>query len=98
MRHTSFSRRNFLKASLVAASATFAAPAVLAERSPNSRLNIAAVGVGGRGDANIAEMGVKADGTEKLFAFCDVDSRTLAAQSDRYQVEHRFKDYREMLE
>ena len=97
MKHPSFSRRSFLKASLVATSATIAAPAVLAERSPNSKLNIAVVGVGGRGGGNIAEMVRDTGGSEKLLAFCDVHSQRLAAQSDKYQVEHRFKDYREMF-
>jgi len=98
MKHLSLSRRHFLKASLVAASAAVAAPAVLAQRSPNSKLQIAVVGVGGRGGGNIAEMVRDTKGEEKLFAFCDVHSGTLAAQSDRYQVEHRFKDYREMFD
>jgi len=100
MKHQSLSRRSFLKSTLAATSAVglFSAPAILSGQSPNSRLNIAIVGVGGRGGANIAEMNVQAGGTEKLFAFCDVHAGTLAAQSDRYQVEHRFKDYREMFD
>ena len=98
MKHQLFSRRHFLKASLAVSSAAVAAPAVLAEKSPNSKLNIAVVGVGGRGGANIAELVRDTGGSEKLLAFCDVHANNLSAQSDKYQVEHRFKDYREMLD
>ncbi|MGL4944419.1 MAG: Gfo/Idh/MocA family oxidoreductase [Thermoguttaceae bacterium] len=92
------SRRNFLKSTMAtAAVAGIGVPAVLAERSPNSKLQIAVVGVGGRGGDNIAEMVTETNGSEKLLAFCDVNTNTLAAQSERYGVEHRYKDYREMF-
>ena len=98
MKRIFFSRRGFLKSTLVTASAIIAAPAALAERSPNSKLQIGVVGVGGRGGDNIVEMVAETNGSEKLFAFCDIHSGTLAAQSEKYQVEHRFKDYREMFD
>ena len=96
------SRRRFLKTGIgtvasISLGSAFA-PAILAERSPNSKLNIGVIGIGGRGGANIAEMVAETEGSEKLLAFCDVNSNTLAAQSDHYQVEHRYKDYRDMFE
>ena len=98
----SFSRRHFLKSTLATTSAiglgTAVAPAILAQRNPNSKLNIAVVGIGGRGGANIAEMVAETNGSEKLLAFCDVNANTLAAQSEHYGVEHRYKDYRDMFE
>ncbi|MCL2623011.1 MAG: Gfo/Idh/MocA family oxidoreductase, partial [Planctomycetaceae bacterium] len=101
-KRSSFSRRSFLKSTLATTSAvglgSVAAPAILAQRNPNSKLNIAVVGVGGRGGANIAEMVAETNGSEKLLAFCDVNTSTLAAQSDHYNVEHRYKDYREMFD
>ena len=98
MKRLHFSRRHFLKSTFATTSAFVAAPAFLAGQNLNSKLNIAVVGVGGRGGGNIAEMVASTQNSEKLFAFCDVNARTLAAQSDNYQVEHRYKDYREMFD
>jgi len=101
-KQSSFSRRTLLKTTLATTTAiglgTVAAPAVLAQRNPNSKLNIAVVGVGGRGGGNIAEMVAETNGSEKLLAFCDVNANTLAAQSEHYGVEHRYKDYRDMFD
>ena len=67
-----FHRRQFLgkTAALAAAAAGtqfFPAPNILAAPSPNSKLNIAGIGVGGRGGAH-----VKAFVGENLVAICDV--------------------------
>jgi predicted dehydrogenase len=91
-------RRTFLQTASALTLGAVCAPAVLADKSQNSKLNIAVVGVGGRGGANIAEMVNETKGSEKLLAFCDVNSKTLAAQSDKYNVEHRYKDYRTMFD
>ncbi|MDR1383738.1 MAG: Gfo/Idh/MocA family oxidoreductase [Planctomycetaceae bacterium] len=95
---TNDSRRRFLQTSAVAGFGLFAAPAILAEKSPNAKLQIGCIGVGGRGGANIAELTAETKGSEKLYAFCDVNSKTLQAQSDKYQVEHRYKDFRELFD
>ena len=68
----SFNRRRFLKrtaavASLAGASQLLTVPNILAERSPNSKLNIAGIGVGGRGGAH-----VEPSLDENLVAVCDV--------------------------
>jgi len=98
---STFTRRDFLKSTAVAASVAgigaMAAPAILAEKSPNAKLQIGCVGIGGRGGGNIAELVGETQNSEKLYAFCDVNSNTLKAQSDKYQVEHRYADFREML-
>ncbi|GHT18155.1 oxidoreductase [Planctomycetales bacterium] len=91
-------RRTFLQTASALTLGAVCAPAVLADKSPNSKLNIAVVGVGGRGGANIDSMVAETQGSEKLLAFCDVNSKTLAAQSDKFNVEHRYKDYRTMLD
>ncbi|MDR1959640.1 MAG: Gfo/Idh/MocA family oxidoreductase [Planctomycetaceae bacterium] len=95
---TSVSRRRFLQTASVIGISSFFAPAILADKSPNSKLNIAVIGVGGRGGQNIAELVAETNGSEKLLAFCDVNANTLAQQSDKYNVEHRYKDYRDLLE
>ena len=96
------SRRRFLKAGLGTATVVGLgfkfAPAILAQKGANSKLNIGVIGVGGRGGGNIEEMVAETSGSEKLLAFCDVNSNTLAAQSDHYNVEYRYKDYRDMFD
>ncbi|MDR0391521.1 MAG: Gfo/Idh/MocA family oxidoreductase, partial [Planctomycetaceae bacterium] len=92
------SRRRFLQAATAVGVGTVFAPAVLADKSPNSKLNIGVVGVGGRGAGDIADMVKDTKGSEKLLAFCDVNANTLNSQSDKYKVEHRYQDYRIMLE
>ncbi|MDR1480406.1 MAG: Gfo/Idh/MocA family oxidoreductase [Planctomycetaceae bacterium] len=91
-------RRRFLQATAIIGAGSFFSPAVLAEKSPNSKLNIAVIGVGGRGGQNIVEMVNETKNSEKLLAFCDVNSNTLTKQSDTYKVEHRYKDYRVLFD
>ena len=84
-------------------------PSILAAKtgaaaSPNSRLNVAFVGVGGKGRS--AVLGMKA---ENLVAFCDVDQRRVDdgradnAEFDAVLKESEangarwFTDYRDML-
>ena len=47
-----FNRRGFLKSSAIFAGATLISPNLLSCQNPNSKLNIAVIGVGGRGRAN----------------------------------------------
>lgn len=89
------SRRSFLKTASLA-SAVIAFPAILRSqqgRSPNDRLNIALVGVGGRGAAAVA--GLKA---ENYVAFCDVDDARAAKTYEEFPSVPRFRDYRRMLD
>ncbi|HUR59914.1 MAG TPA: Gfo/Idh/MocA family oxidoreductase [Opitutaceae bacterium] len=88
-------RRHFLKASSVA-SAAVAFPQVMRSQggvSPNSRLNVASVGVGGRGAAAVAAMK-----DENQVAFCDVDDARAAKTFAQFPDVPRFRDYRKMLD
>ena len=51
--HPTTDRRGFLRRAAVGAAGTFAAPAFLRGRDLNSRLNVAVIGTGGRGAANL---------------------------------------------
>jgi predicted dehydrogenase len=62
-------------------------------RAPSDSLNIACIGVGGRGQADLR--GVSG---ENIYALCDVDSRALAAAFNRHTSAKRYKDFRVMLE
>ncbi len=59
----------------------------------NTKLNIAGIGVGGRGAADI-----NAVASENIVALCDVDDRRAAGTFARYPRARRYKDFRRMFE
>src|SRR6185369_143583 len=63
------------------------------EKSPNAKLNVASIGVGGRGRASV-------DGcrNENLVALCDVDRRQMDKAAKAYPGAKFFTDFRRMLE
>lgn len=95
MTTSSLTRRRFLQtASLAPALAAF--PHVMRSqqgRSPNSRLNVACIGVGGRGRAAVE--GTKG---ENHVAFVDVDDLRAARTYSEFPDVPRFRDYRVMLD
>lgn len=94
MSSASLSRRTFLKSASLA-SAAFAFPHILRGQagSPNNRLNVACIGVGGRGyDA------VKGMSGENFVAFCDVDDDRAAKTYTEFPGVPRFRDFRVMLD
>ena len=88
-------RRAFLKsAGTIGAGLTILPSGLLsAARSPNDKLNIAVIGVGGRGGANLN--GVKG---ENIVALCDVDANTLAKAAQRFPKAKTYADWRKCLE
>src|SRR4051812_37416336 len=95
---TNLTRRSFLKTASVA-SAAVSFPYVLrsqeggAAQSANNKLNIACIGVGGRGEAAVA--GLK---NGNFVAFCDVDEVRAAKSFKEYPDVPKFNDYRQMLD
>jgi len=88
------SRRRFASTSALAAlSAAIVPSRVLGAEAPGNKLNIAAVGVGGMGAANL-----KACEGENIVALCDVDSDYAAKTFALYPNAKAYKDYRVMLE
>jgi hypothetical protein len=62
-------------------------------KSPNEKLDIAAIGSGGRGGENLKElMG------ENIVALCDVDDRAASWAFTQFPKAKRFRDYRKMLD
>ena len=61
--------------------------------SPNEKLNIACIGVGGRGHGNI-----KGLCDENLVAFCDLDDVRAAKTYDLLPNVRRFRDFRKMFD
>src|SRR4051812_22402329 len=88
------SRRAFLGSTAVAAF-TFVPSRVLGRGavSPNSKLNIAGVGIGGQGSVDLEQVA-----TENIVALCDVDWDYAAKTFKKYPNAKRYKDFREMLD
>ncbi len=101
----SITRRRFLATSTKAASALAAANVLMrpgrasgAPRrlSPNEKLNIAFIGVAGRGGDNIGAI----TGAEEVnvVALCDVDERRLNSVGTKFPAAKRYRDYRKLIE
>ena len=87
-------RRHFASTTAMAAlSATVVPRRLFGADAPSNKLNIAAIGVGGMGGANL-----KACEGETIVALCDVDSAYAAKTFALYPQAKVYKDYRVMLE
>lgn len=88
-------RRAFLKnTAAVGAGLTILKSGILkAGQSPNEKLNIAAIGVRGRGAADLN--GVK---SENIVALCDVNAKNLAEAAKEFPRAKTYEDWRKCLE
>ena len=85
-------RRDFIKIAGVAGLLTpFPAPALVRAQNANSKLNIACIGIGSRGAANVN--GVSG---ENIVALCDTDANILNGGKERFPNAKLFRDYRKM--
>lgn len=88
------SRREFIKTGAFAAGAiTFGVPALLRGQNLNSKVNIAGIGINGKGSSDI-----EACAKENIVAICDVDKNRSADKIAKYPGCRFFTDYRKMLE
>lgn len=92
----SFNRRSFLKTSAAAAALASPLYRILPARAygANERIRLAAIGVGGKGQSDIAETSVGND----VVAICDVDGGRLDAAAQRYPTAKTYSDWRKCLE
>jgi predicted dehydrogenase len=95
-----FNRREFLRKSAGAGAAlavsdliVHPAEAKTRSRSPNEKLNIAVIGIGGKGASDTDEVS-----GENIYALCDVDDAYAAKTFNKYPKAKRYRDYREMLD
>jgi predicted dehydrogenase len=91
------SRRRWLHTAALAGVGAYAwqrPDKVVAARSPHEKLNVAVVGVGGRGAANRNAVAR----TENIVALCDVDSHRLAQAAEQHPQARQYADFRRMLE
>ena len=65
-----------------------------AAKSPNEKLNVAFIGIGGRGSANLKGVGK----TENVVGLCDVDDKRAGGWYEKYPNAKKYFDFRIMLE
>ena len=97
-RDPGLSRREFVGAATAVAAFHFVPKQVLGASgrpSANERLNVAGIGVGGRGSADVNGC---ADAGANIVALCDVDWKRAGGTFKKYPGAKKYKDFREMLE
>jgi predicted dehydrogenase len=91
------SRRSFLRTTAIGGAGLLLLPSSRSAFAydANSKLNVAAIGAGGRADADIS--GVAGLG-ENIVALCDVDKLRSAASIKKYPGAKAFTDFRRMFD
>ena len=102
------SRRNFIRSTGVVAAGAMIIPNIISCSSKSSTVNLAIVGVGGRGSANWHGLLTKSYNNEtkqrvlnphvKIVALCDVSTKELDKASKTLPDVPTFKDFRVMLD
>ena len=89
-------RRDFLKTSAALGAGYFVAGDACSARAEgaNEKVNVAVVGVGGRGESNLNGVAAHA----RIVALCDVDSLRLGKAAERFPEAKTHADWRNMLE
>ena len=94
------SRRRFLKSSSLAVAGFYIVPRhVLGGKgfiAPSDKLNIAAIGAGGKGMVNLTNS--FNNGTDNIVALCDVDDRQASAAREKWPKAKYYQDYRRLLQ
>src|SRR6188508_1301619 len=103
----SISRRKFLAGTTAAMASVTILPSGLLKAAPNSKPDIAGVGVGGKGWGDITE--TSKGGAANVVAFCDIDTSGLGRNAkksnggyggaaERWPDAKRYTDWRELLD
>ncbi len=96
---SNISRRSFLQRGTAAAAALTIVPSAVLGKThghtaPTDKLNIAGVGIGGMGNANLKNM----EKTDNIVALCDVDWKYAKPVFDRHPQAKKYWDYRKMYD
>ena len=86
-------RREFVGGSVATAGILAGAPALLRGQNLNNKLNIAMIGAGGRGRANL--QGVV---SENIVALCDVDVPSMDKVGEKYPKARKVVDFRKLFD
>lgn len=96
---SSISRRNFIRNAAIVGGGFFIVPRHVLGRgfiAPSDKLNIAGIGVGGKGASDIAEFAKSPK--VNIVALCDVDDREAKKTVEKYPKAPYYHDFREMLD
>ena len=88
-------RRQFLRASALTTFGVWVAsrPAFAQPKSSNEQLNIAIIGCGGQGKANI-----KGAKTENIVALCDIDDQIMGKAAEEFPGVKKYNDWRKLMD
>lgn len=92
---TQHTRRKFLGTTGLAAGSVIGFPAIVRGQNLNSKIRVACIGVGGKGDSDSSN--AAREGGE-IVAICDVDRNTLNRKGRQFPKAEKFQDFRKMLE
>lgn len=95
----SATRRNFIRNATFAAAGFYIVPRHVLGKgfiAPSDKLNIAAIGAGGKGMFNLTQAWNK--GSENIVALCDVDDRQSAEARKKWPSSPYYKDYRVLFD
>src|SRR5512141_710211 len=91
------SRREFMGGAAISTAAFMVLPGSVlglnGATSPNEKLNIAGIGIGGQGASDLSNME-----SENIVALCDVDKNYAGHTFRKYPNAKQFTDYRKMLD
>jgi len=89
-------RRQFLKTTAATGIGYWVAGGVRAaeSNSPNERIAMASVGIGGKGSSDSGDAGSRGD----MVAICDVDTKRLEGAGNKFKGAKKYTDFRKMLE
>jgi len=89
-------RRQFLQTTAATGIGYWVAGGVRAQESnsPNERIAMASVGIGGKGSSDSADAGRAGD----MVAICDVDTNRLEGAGKKFDKAKKYTDFRKMLE
>ncbi len=94
---SSLNRRQFIRGAALASTGLMILPSRVLGRggfkSPNEKLNLAGIGIGGQGGHDLSELA-----SENIVALCDVDAAHAGGVFHRYPEAKVYEDYRKMLE
>jgi len=96
----SIRRRHFLQGTAASAGTLLLGSSLLGSRTKafaeNDKLNLAFVGVGGRGGSNLKDL--TKDGSVNVVSICDVNGVTLDRVGEQFQKARRYTDFRRLLD
>ncbi|MEZ0484896.1 Gfo/Idh/MocA family protein [Fibrella aquatica] len=96
---TDATRRKFLQTGALAATSFFIVPRHVLGKgfiAPSDKLNIAGVGIGGKGSSDVNNAFNK--GANNMVALCDVDWGRNKANFEKHPNAAKYKDFRQMLD